>query len=611
MRILYDSKNSKFKTPFGCVKENETVNMSIHIPKPVKTSSVSVCLTDDNGVYGTFPLKLSGEYDMYEIYSGTFSIEKAGLYFYCFKITGEQSSFSLYKQGSSDTNMEAGDMWQLTCVKKDYKTPDRFKGAVMYQIFPDRFNSEGQCDLTEKLTPFTVHADKNEVPVYWANDRGEVLNNDFYGGNLNGITQKLGYIASLGVKIIYLNPIFKAFSNHRYDTADYKTIDPMLGTYEDFAGLCAEAKKLGISVILDGVFSHTGLNSIYFKSAVSDENSPYRSWYNFENYPDSYDCWWGIKTLPNVNEMSQSYMDYIINDADSVIAHWLNAGADGFRLDVADELPDEFIYALRKRVKELKPDAIVIGEVWEDASNKSSYGKLRRYLLGKQLDSVMNYPFAGAVIDFIRDANAELFASRVMSIVENYPKEVLDVLMNHLSTHDTMRAITALAGENCAYRDRKWQSTHSLDEREYHYGMKLLMAASAMQFALPGVPTIYYGDEAGMQGYKDPFNRRCYPWGKENGELVEWYKKLGKIRNENRVFKDGRFEILSAVAGCVAFSRKNDDEAILVISNSNPHPITYYVKSEWCDAHDLLGNGKVAANMVDIEEKSTVILKRK
>ncbi len=549
MRILYDSKNSKFKTPFGCVKEKETVNISIHIPKPVKTSSVSVCLTDDNGVYGIFPLKLSGEYDMYEIYSGTFSIEKAGLYFYCFKITGEQSSFSLYKQGSSDTNMEAGDMWQLTCVKNDYKTPDRFKGAVMYQIFPDRFNSEGQCDLTEKLTPFTVHADKNEVPVYWANDRGEVLNNDFYGGNLNGITQKLGYIASLGVKIIYLNPIFKAFSNHRYDTADYKTIDPMLGTYEDFAGLCAEAKKLGISVILDGVFSHTGSNSIYFKSAVSDENSPYRSWYNFENYPDSYDCWWGIKTLPNVNEISRSYMDYIINDADSVIAHWLNAGADGFRLDVADELPDEFIYALRKRVKELKPDAIVIGEVWEDASNKSSYGKRRRYFANSELDSVMNYPFSNAILGFAgENTDGFSFADSVMTIAENYPKEALLCLMNSISTHDTVRALTVLGGQPLQ-GEKKDKENLFLTGQQYENAVQKLKTAAFLQYMLPGNPCIYYGDEIGMQGFEDPLNRRYFTWDNIDNDVLLYFKRLGELKNAYDDLKTG---------GCNVYAEDKD-----------------------------------------------------
>ncbi len=445
-----------------------------------------------------------------------------------------------------------------------------------------------------------------------------MLNNDYFCGDLRGIEQKLDYLKSLGVTCVYLNPIFEAQSNHRYDTADYEKIDPLLGTEKDFCSLCRSAEKLGIKIILDGVFSHTGDDSKYFNrysrydslGAYQSKSSPYFRWYKFNEWPDDYESWWGIKILPEVIEENPDFIDYITG-SDGIARKWLRLGAAGWRLDVADELPDEFLDSFRKAVKEEKNDALVLGEVWEDASNKSSYGKLRRYLLGDQLDSVMNYPFANAVIDFVREANAELFASRVMSIVENYPKEVLDVLMNHISTHDTMRAITALAGESCSFRDRKWQSTHSLDEKDYAYGVRLLKAASAMQFALPGVPTVYYGDEAGMQGYKDPFNRRCYPWGKENPELIEWYKTLGKVRAENPVFKDGRFEILSSVAGCVAFSRKNDSEAILVISNSNPHPITYYVRSEWCNAEDLLGNCTVTANMVDIEEKSTVILKRK
>lgn len=620
MYIPYNSRLEYHKSIFGAVKTDQTVTFRIILPRDFCCHAAKLVIKKaEADEYGYINMQWDcmegvGE----EWWKVDFTAEKAALYKYHFEYDTSWGTSRIYHAGNGLAAIKGdGEDWQLTVYDKDFHTPEWLRGGIIYQIFPDRFASSG----TKKQnvpSDRVLRTDRDGDPYWIPTVEGKVLNNDYFGGDLNGIEQKLGYLKSLGVTCIYLNPIFEAQSNHRYDTADYEKIDSMLGTEKDFKSLCESAKKLGIRIMLDGVFSHTGDDSRYFNrysrydslGAYQSKESPYYGWYKFNKWPDDYKSWWGIEILPEVNEDNSDFIEYITGK-NGIARKWLKLGASGWRLDVADELPDEFLDEFRKAVKEEKADGLVLGEVWEDASNKSSYGRLRRYLLGKQLDSVMNYPFAGAVIDFIRDANAELFASRVMSIVENYPKEVLDVLMNHLSTHDTMRAITALAGENCAYRDRKWQSTHSLDEREYHYGMKLLMAASAMQFALPGVPTIYYGDEAGMQGYKDPFNRRCYPWGKENGELVEWYKKLGKIRNENRVFKDGRFEILSAVAGCVAFSRKNDDEAILVISNSNPHPITYYVKSEWCDAHDLLGNGKVAANMVDIEEKSTVILKRK
>lgn len=620
MYIPYNSRLEYHKSIFGAVKTDQTVTFRIILPRDFCCHAAKLVIKKaEADEYGYINMQWDcmegvGE----EWWKVDFTAEKAALYKYHFEYDTSWGTSRIYHAGNGLAAIKGdGEDWQLTVYDKDFHTPEWLRGGIIYQIFPDRFASSG----TKKQnvpSDRVLRTDRDGDPYWIPTAEGKVLNNDYFGGDLNGIEQKLGYLKSLGVTCIYLNPIFEAQSNHRYDTANYEKIDSMLGTEKDFKSLCESAKKLGIRIMLDGVFSHTGDDSRYFNrysrydslGAYQSKESPYYGWYKFNKWPDDYESWWGIEILPEVNEDNSDFIEYITGK-NGIARKWLKLGASGWRLDVADELPDEFLDEFRKAVKEEKADGLVLGEVWEDASNKSSYGKLRRYLLGKQLDSVMNYPFAGAVIDFIRDANAELFASIVMSIVENYPKEVLDVLMNHLSTHDTMRAITALAGESCAYRDRKWQSTHSLDEREYHYGMKLLMAASAMQFALPGVPTIYYGDEAGMQGYKDPFNRRCYPWGKENGELVEWYKKLGKIRNENRVFKDGRFEILSAVAGCVAFSRKNDDEAILVISNSNPHPITYYVKSEWCDAHDLLGNGKVAANMVDIEEKSTVILKRK
>ncbi len=620
MYIPYNSRLEYHKSIFGAVKTGQTVTFRIILPRDFCCHAAKLVIKKAEDTQYSY---INMQWDCMEgvgeeWWKIDFTAEDAALYKYHFEYDTSWGTSRIYHVGNGLAAIKGeGDDWQLTVYDKNFHTPEWLKGGIIYQIFPDRFAFSG----TKKQnvpSDRVLRTDRDGDPYWIPTAEGKVLNNDYFGGDLKGIEQKLGYLKSLGVTCIYLNPIFEAQSNHRYDTADYEKIDPMLGTERDFKSLCQSAEKLGIKIMLDGVFSHTGDDSKYFNrysrydsvGAYQSENSPYYNWYKFNKWPDDYESWWGIKILPEVNEDNPDFIEYITGK-NGIARKWLRLGASGWRLDVADELPDEFLDEFRKAVKEEKNDCLVLGEVWEDASNKLSYGKLRRYLLGEQLDSVMNYPFAGAVIDFIRDANAELFASRVMSIVENYPKEVLDVLMNHISTHDTMRAITALAGESCAYRDRRWQSTHSLDEKEYRYGMKLLMAASAMQFALPGVPTIYYGDEAGMQGYKDPFNRRCYPWGKENEELVEWYKKLGEIRSKNSVFKDGKFEILSAVAGCVAFSRKNDDEAILVISSSNPHPITYYVKSEWCDAYDLLGNGRVAANMVDIEEKSTVILKRK
>lgn len=620
MYIPYNSRLGYHKSVFGAIKTFQTVTFRIILPRDFHCTAAKLLIREaDSENYRCINMQWDcmegiGE----EWWKTDFVSENPAVYKYHFEYDTSWGTSKIFHRGAGIAEIKSeGEDWQLTVYSKDFHTPDWLKGGVIYQIFPDRFAFSGE-EKQNVPSDRILRSDRDGEPFWIPNADGKVLNNDYFGGDLKGIEQKLGYLKSLGVTCIYLNPIFEAQSNHRYDTSDYEKIDSLLGTQEDFKSLCDSAMALGIRIILDGVFSHTGDDSRYFNrysrynslGAYQSKESPYYGWYKFNNWPDDCKCWWGIKILPEVIEENPDFIEYITGK-NGIARRWLRLGASGWRLDVADELPDEFLDSFRRAVKGEKSDALVLGEVWEDASNKSSYGKFRRYLLGEQLDSVMNYPFAGAVIDFIREANAELFADRVMSIVENYPKEVLDSLMNHLSTHDTMRAITALAGESCAFRDRKWQSSHSLEGRDYDYGIRLLKAACAMQFALPGVPTIYYGDEAGMQGYKDPFNRRCYPRDKENDELIEWYRKLGKIRNENELFKDGDFEILSAVAGCVAFSRTGKDGAILVISNSNPHPITYYVHSRWCNAEELLGNCTVNDNMVDIEEKSTVILKRK
>jgi glycosidase len=574
MRILYDSKQLHFKDPFGTLQPRQECTLHMHIPTQIQTKAVECIVNwEDGRTAKTFPLTLEDRIGPYDVFGGTFCLEEKGLYFYYFRITTVTGSFRLFKYGD-DTNMEAGDCWQLSCIPADFVTPDWAKGAVIYQVFPDRFHKAGYCDLTGKLTPYTIHRNWNEEVDWQPDENGDVLNNDFYGGNFRGITEKMDYIASLGTEILYLNPISKSFSSHRYDTGDYKTPDPMLGTMEDFQAMCDAAHQRGIKVVLDGVYSHTGSDSLYFNrkgnfpgvGAYQSRDSEFFDWYSFQSWPNYYTSWWNFDTLPTVDKMNPAFIDYIIEAEDSVVAYWLRNGADGFRLDVVDELPDAFVLKLKNRIRAIRPDALLIGEVWEDASNKYAYGVRRRYFVDGILDSAMNYPFRTAVLNFVRgwDNGAEL-KNAVMTIAENYPPQVLCCNMNMLGTHDTARILTALVDNFEGSREE--QAIRFLSRSQYAQAQERLMMAAFLQYMLPGCPSLYYGDEAGMEGHKDPFNRRPYPWGREEKELLEHFKRLGALRKENEVLRRGDIRFFRADQQMVGFTRNYQGKTVRVCLN--------------------------------------------
>ena len=615
--IPYNSRNGLHKSKYGAAKEGENLVFKVVLPRSLQCSAVYLVIKSDNGDYVYHNMSwLSMQGSDEEWWALGYTASQADIYFYHFEYDTPWGRHTIRHNGDCLGTLNTGALdWQLTVYSKDFSTPDWFKGGVLYQIFPDRFNFSG---VKKKGIPADrILRDDRENEPYWRpTSEGKVLNNDYFQGDLKGIEEKLPYLKSLGVTCLYLNPIFEAQSNHRYDTANYEKIDPLLGTEKDFSNLCKSAEKLGISVILDGVFSHTGDDSIYFNKygrydsvgAYQSKESPYFKWYKFIDYPEKYHSWWGISILPEVIEESPDFIGYIAGK-EGIARKWLKLGARGWRLDVADELPDPFLDEFRKSVKDENKDALILGEVWEDASNKFSYGQRRRYFGGKQLDSVMNYPFAEAIISFIRSGIVEGFSDKILTITENYPKCCVDVLMNHIGTHDTMRILTQLAGESCEYRDRSWQSCHHLTEKQYDKGVKLLKLASVIQFTLPGVPCIYYGDEAGMEGYKDPFNRFCYPWGKENKELIEHYTNLGVMRHGCDCLREGEYYTLSEMLGCLAFARKGSKDSVLVIVNRNEHEIDYYLPDEWHNSVAVFGTG-MQGNKAHINALGAIVLKK-
>ncbi len=561
MKLFHNSQDLEYRIPFGAVKTGTDITLCLRAEEGIPDQVWLRVFRGDT--QEKIPMNSAGD----GWYRATVSAgETPCLLWYDFIV--ETAGRCFYYSNSTDslggvgvmTDNPMANSYQITVYDKEYQTPAWFRGRVMYQIFPDRFcRAEQGAELSQKRSGIQLHEDWYAPP---GNNRHPFEDgpayNDFYGGNFKGIMEKLPYLKELGVGVIYLNPIFEAYSNHRYDTGDYKKIDPILGTEDDFIELCRKAEELDIRVILDGVFSHTGADSIYFNKygtygegigAYRNWDSSYHDWYQFTDYPN-YHSWWGCSNLPNVNEMEDSYLNYILRDEDAVIKKWIRNGASGWRLDVADELPDEFIKILRRELKQVNPDGVIIGEVWEDASNKTAYSQQREYLLGDELDSVMNYPFRDGVLGFLTgQLDAEDLNRKVLSQMENYPPETLHSLMNLLGTHDTMRVKSLLGGldEHCAGQ----RLSSSMEE----LATKRLMLGGFLQMTFYGVPCIYYGDEVGMQGGRDPYNRGTYPWRNVDPQLQDWVKTMANLRNQTECLKRGDLLPLYAEGGVYAYLR--------------------------------------------------------
>ena len=464
--------------------------------------------------------------------------------------------------------------WQLT-VYEPCPTPRWLSQGVIYQIFPDRYCRLSVPDPTGLVGDRTVHENWSDCPDWRPDEHGEVRNRDFFGGSLAGITSRLPELAAMGVTVLYLNPIFESASNHRYNTADYCAIDPMLGTEADFRRLCQRAKALGLRVILDGVFNHTGSQSRYFNAdgfypdtgAAQSQTSPYFDWFSFHPWPTDYDAWWGIKTLPAVREDCPSYRNFIIHDENAVVRRWLRAGASGWRLDVADELPDDFIAALRAAVEETDPDAALIGEVWEDATTKIAYSQRRRYLLGRELHSVMNYPFRTALIAYLRGGDADDFRETLEALRENYPPEAFLSLMNFLGTHDTPRILTVLGADNVP-DSKADRAAYRLSPTQRQIGLERLRLAALILFTFPGAPTVYYGDEAAMEGWEDPFNRAGYPWAQEDTDLKAHFAELARFRRSFPALQAGVLHWIWTSGPLLIFARELDGQLLTTVVNA-------------------------------------------
>ena len=575
MSTYFDSRDLACKSPFGAVSCGTEV-------------SFAVFCSPEEEIIG-------GELRIFEEFAGknrTVPLHTDGGAFRCVYTAPNEPELAWY--GFSLTRrsggiVDLGGRRQLTVYDDRDHTPEWFGSGVSYQIFPDRFCRSRIPDPAGMVGERTVHENWQDTPDFLPDEQGEIRNRDFFGGDLPGIAGKLDYLKGLGVTTVYLNPIFEAASNHRYNTADYLAIDPMLGKEEDFQTLCREAHKRGMRILLDGVFNHTGSVSRYFNAdgsypdvgAAQSAQSPYYNWYHFSRWPAEYDAWWGIKTLPAVEENHPDYREFIFGGRDSGVQHWLRCGADGWRLDVADELPDDFIAQLRCAMEEEKSDALLIGEVWEDGSNKIAYDRRRRYLLGSETHGLMNYPFRTAALQWLCGGDASDFRESMETLRENYPPDAYYSAMNFLSTHDTPRILTLLGGEPVP-EDKPGRAAARLSPAGYELARRRLMVGAMLLYAFPGSPTVYYGDEAGVQGYEDPLNRRTYPWGQEDERLLAWYRKLGALRCSRPSLQQGGISYPLAAGGGLAVRRCCGSEVTVAVMNAGAESLE--VRLPWSGA---------------------------
>ena len=589
MSLYHNTRDLKCRQPFGAVTTNTKVKLSLFAFEHDEIACYCRLWHDDQVTL--LAMKANKTKDG-QVFTCEIFADHPSIIWYYFIIEYPNQTKQYYGaqphcvNGLGQTfNQEPGS-FQFT-VYQNKELPKWYKNAVVYQIFPDSFKrgddfSQRVSTLKEKRNGISKTLRDNWLePInYKKNEKNEVISWDFYGGTLDGIRSKLSYLSDLGITAIYLNPIFMAASTHRYDTADYLKIDPLLGDVDSLKHLISEAKTLNIYIILDGVFSHTGSDSIYFNKygnfdsigAYQSESSPYRNWYIFSDTKIGYDCWWNVADLPNVNENIQSYRDFVYNDKESVINTWSSLGIKGWRLDVADELPDDFIKQLKAKLIEIDDQNVLIGEVWEDATNKISYGTLRKYLIDDSLDAVMNYPMRDSLLNYlINNTSAHDFSEVLYALMENYPKDAFYACLNILGTHDRSRVLTVLGSNNLSADIQK--QNLKLDNAQKDLAKKRLWLALIIQMLMPGVPSVYYGDEAGMEGLMDPFNRGPYNWDEIDKDCFTMTRNAIALRKSNTLFVEGLFKPLAFNDDVFGFWRINDDEKALVLVNRNAFDI--------------------------------------
>ena len=589
----YDPWRAEYKAPYGAVPSGTTVSFTLRPPRAGGFSRGRLLARFEFWENRVKEVELgwAGHELGRDAFSGSLDTGGyVGLIWYSFRLEG------------LDGRALASQEYQLTVYDGAEQVPDWFGDGVCYQIFPDRFCRTELPDPQGMVGGRWVHQDWRDMPEFRPDSRGEVRNRDFFGGSLKGVESRLDYLEELGVETLYFCPIFEAAENHRYGTADYHSIDPMLGTEEDFSRLCREAHRRGMRVMLDGVFNHTGFVSRYFNGdgsypdtgAYQSRESPYARWFHFQQWPNQYECWWGIYSLPAVNEHDPSYRDFIFGGEDSVVRRWLRAGADGWRLDVADELPDDFVAGVHQAVRQEKADGVVIGEVWEDGTTKVAYGVRRRHLLGGHADGLMNYPFRNALIAFLLGEGAERFQQEMERLRENYPPFAFHSAMNALGTHDTLRILTYLGvGDPRLGESKEWRAGFRLSEEQRALGRRRLKLGALVLFAFPGAPTVYYGDEAGMEGFEDPFNRQTFPWGEEDRELLDWFRWLGRRRKELPALRRGSIRYHRARGRVLAFVREREGQRVLAAVNAGEEGQTLTL--DWRAARDLRTGEMLAA----------------
>lgn len=588
--IYFNSWSEKYRRPFGAIQAGKSVYFSIAV-NLTKIWRVDLVIQKDGDSSQELEMFPNGE-DAH-IYKLKFVTEgKSGLYFYHFKLDcedGQAGRRTIFYAKAGDNyggegqiiyDPAAVEQYQITCYDHPDQAPQWYLHGVVYQIFVDRFNNGNRhhAVYSPKKNSF-LYATEEDDPYYIHDQKGNIARWDFFGGNLQGIIDKLPYLRSLGVTVLYLSPIFEARSNHKYDTANYEKIDPMFGNKQTLQKLIVKTRKLGMHIILDGVFNHVGADSIYFNrfktygegGAYNNTRSPYFDWFTFHSFPDNYTSWWNIEDLPTADKNNTHYRDYIYQSDQSIIHLWTNMGIGGWRLDVADELPDDFIAGIRRALDSHSNKTerkVLIGEVWEDASNKIAYGKRHHYLEGGMLHGVMNYPFRSLIIGLLNQRMTAAQAVRAsFTLKSNYPTYAFNANMNNIGTHDTERILTMLGG----------------DENKLRVAVQLLMT-------LPGVPCVYYGDEAGLYGGKDPNNRRFFPWGRENVKIQEIFRSAIRCRRNDENLQSGDYLPFSIgeLFGFVRF--RSENAYTVIVFNVTPDQQAIDLEA----FNDQTGEGKMA-----------------